>query len=387
MPKLKYTRRSDGRLQAQIYIGSDSSGKKKYKYVYARTQKELQEKINENKILVGKGIDLAAQNDTFGYWGQKWLKFKRSEVSASYYPVLEVNYKKLQSLYNIPIPKIHAADLRDILTELCCRNYSRSTVKKIKNIAVGVIDFAVENRVIEHNVLRNTPLPKYTKPEETRRALTDEEQRWIIDTPHRAQTAAMIMMFAGLRRGELIPLQWSDIDFAAGTISVTKSVEMIDGRPQVKKGGKTYAATRTVYIPAILRDYLQSIAKSKSSLLVCPSASGKMISNSAWRRLWDGYLCDLNFKYGDFDSYLGGKPKSKYQPGGVPFVIPRFTAHWLRHTFITTMYLSGVDLMTAKEQAGHADIHVTMQIYTHLDSVYKKKSIEKLDSYLREKYG
>ncbi len=53
------------------------------------------------------------------------------------------------------------------------------------------------------------------------------------------------------------------------------------------------------------------------------------------------------------------KPKSKMAPGGVPIIIPKFTAHWLRHTFITMMYMAGVDVLTAAKQAGHADIKVT----------------------------
>ena len=69
----------------------------------------------------------------------------------------------------------------------------------------------------------------------------------------------------------------------------------------------------------------------------------------------------------------------KFAPKKLPMVIPHFTPHWLRHTFIILMYLSGVDVLTAQQQAGHADISTTMQIYTHLDSVHKKKQINKLD--------
>ena len=92
-------------------------------------------------------------------------------------------------------------------------------------------------------------------------------------------------------------------------------------------------------------------------------------------------------KYADFGNYIvNGKPMerptSKCKPGGVPILIPQFTAHWLRHTFITMMYLSGVDVLTAAEQAGHSDIKVTMGIYTHLDAEYKQRTMEKLDNYL-----
>ena len=62
--------------------------------------------------------------------------------------------------------------------------------------------------------------------------------------------------------------------------------------------------------------------------------------------------------------------------------IPNITAHWLRHTYATLLYLSGVDILTAKEQLGHADIQTTLNIYTHLDTIYKQKQVLKLDEYL-----
>ena len=57
-------------------------------------------------------------------------------------------------------------------------------------------------------------------------------------------------------------------------------------------------------------------------------------------------------------------------------------AHWLRHTFATMLYFAGVDILTAKEQLGHADIKTTLAIYTHLDKKHKRKEIDKLDVYL-----
>jgi integrase len=48
------------------------------------------------------------------------------------------------------------------------------------------------------------------------------------------------------------------------------------------------------------------------------------------------------------------------------------------------MYLSGVDILTAKEQAGHSSIKTTMEIYTHLDNKFKKASMAKMDDYLNE---
>ena len=366
MARMKNTARSDGRVQSRVYLGGG-----KYKYVYAANSKELQEKVNELKTKLGKGIDLAAERDSFGSWGDRWLRRKANRVSKNWAKALDINYRKLEPLLHMEVTELRRIDLEDVLTALAEQGYSERVLKAVRDIAGGIMEMCTENCVIEYNPFRTVELPKVrSKPENERRALTPQERHWIEETPHRAQTAAMIMMYAGLRRGELIPLLWSDIDLKKGTISVNKSVEMLGGRPSVKSGGKTEHATRIVYIPQVLVDYLKPLS-GNSFGLVCPSAQGTMMTDSAWKRLWSSYIKDLNLKYADFGSYIvNGKPmerpNSKCRPGGVPILIPQFTAHWLRHTFITLMYLSGVDVLAAAEQAGHSDIKVTMGISIHI---------------------
>ncbi len=89
-------------------------------------------------------------------------------------------------------------------------------------------------------------------------------------------------------------------------------------------------------------------------------------------------MADLNAKYG----YHG--EESKKRPGGLPMRIEPFTPHQLRHTFCTLMYFAGVDVLTARDQMGHKDISVTLGIYTSLDKKFKKKKINRLDSYLKK---
>lgn len=387
MPKYNFTKRSDGRYQTKVYTGTKDN-KKQYKYLYASTIKELDKKVQELRLKLGKGLDLSADRDTFGYWGERWLKLKKIEVSAKRYESYYGRFANLSAIHNIAITKLKAADIQDIILEYadasCERTgkpYAKQTLTEIRNTAKQIINLAIENRVLDYNCASAVKIPK-SAATSTRRALTPEEQRWITDTPHRAQTAAMIMMYAGLRRGELIALTWQDIDLSARTITVNKSVEMISGKPNIKYGGKTAAATRTVYIPGKLVNYLSNVPHHIG--LVCPTVKGTPMTDTAWRRLWESYLADLNLKYGEWDSCFqtNGKAPNKYAPKKSPFIIPKITPHWLRHTFITMLYLADVDVLTAKEQAGHADIKTTMAIYTHLDETHKKKNVSKLDKYL-----
>lgn len=374
----KAKRRPDGRYGARVNLGN-----KQYKYVCANTPKELDEKILQIKLKLGKGLDLGTEHDTFDDWGQRWLEKKKRKVSEKWYTALTINYRKLGQIHNFPVSKLKAIDLEDVLDSLADEHYSARVIKAVRNIATGVMQMCVDNRVIDYNPFMASETPKADpKKIDERRALTDEEQRWIRETPHRAQLPAMIMMYAGLRRGELLALQWSDIDMNAHTITVSRSVNFDKSDHLViKKGGKTENAQRVVYIPQRLVDYLKQ--QPRTSLYVVPAVSGKIMSASAWRSLWDTYIKDLNIKYGDFGKIIGkdGKPmerpKSKTRPGGVPIVIPRFTAHWLRHTYITLLYMSGVDVLTAAKQAGHADIKTTVNIskgHTNQSSHYSIKS-------------
>lgn len=384
---IKNTKRKDGRVKASVYLG-----KGKYKYVYASNNRELDRKVQEIKLQLGKGIDVSAERDTFGQWAERWLKLKKLEVSNGRYNTYSYRVKNLEPIASMQIGKIRTADIQDIIIGLSADGYALKTLKDVKNAASQIFRLAVDNRVIDYNPAVSVKLTAEA-PKETRRALTTEEQQWILaPSENRGKRAAMIMMYAGLRRGELIPLLWTDINLEKKTINVNKAVEMINGKSIVKDCTKTAAGMRTVYIPKVLADYLAAEPRN-NSLLVCPNASGGMMSESAYKRVWDSYLAELNFKFGDFSNVLvpneqSGKmeqyekPKSRFAPKKIPFVIPRITAHMLRHTFITLMYIAGVDLLTAKEQAGHADVQTTMEIYTHLDSIYKSKQIEKLDEYL-----
>lgn len=383
----KNAQRADGRYKAAV-----SLGKGKYKYVYAKSNRELDRKVAELKVKLGKGIDVAAKYDTFGEWAELWLKNKKTTVAYKRWTSYKAGINKFEELYNVPISKVRTVDLQTVINEQFADGKSKQTLEIYKMACSQVFKLAIANRVTEWNPATAVTIPKGA-PQEEKRALTEEEQQWIINTPHRAQTAAMIMMYAGLRCGELIPLLWTDIDFNAKTINVNKSVAVEEGGTKIKDGAKTESSERVIFIPDKLVDYLATVDR-KNNLLVCPSAKGKVMSGTSWKRLWDSYLSELNRLYGNFDNqvvFVNGKatqfklPQSKHNPHKVPFVIPNITAHWLRHTYITMLYLAGVDVMTAKEQAGHADIKTTMQIYTHLDKKYKVKQIDKLNDFLAAK--
>ena len=388
MARKKNTTRKDGLIAVQIYLGIDENGKRKYKTVYGKTQPEVDAKAQDIKAAMRKGLDVAAERDIFGEWAKRWLKIKTSEVSHSQAGGYRARIDYINSfLGDMQITKIKQIDLQEIINSLAHNNpntgkpASKRLLEITKSTMHQIFELARENRVLDYNPTDAVKLLK-NAPTEKRRALTDEEQQWILSTEHRAKRAAMIMMYAGLRRGELVPLTWNDIDLKAKTISVSKSAERTSNTFTVKAGAKTDAGVRTVDIPAILADYL--MAEKREGIFVCEKISGGMHTESSWVRMWESYLLELNLAHGDFSPFQN-KPKSKYDPGGVPFVIDKITPHMLRHTFATLLYFAGVDILSAMQQLGHADIKVTLGIYTHLDKIYKRRSMSKLDDFIIER--
>lgn len=77
MPKKTNTRRADGRIVVQVYVGS-VDGKRKYKSVYGKTQKEADQKAAELRAQLHRGVDLISENRTFAFWANRFLISKKT---------------------------------------------------------------------------------------------------------------------------------------------------------------------------------------------------------------------------------------------------------------------------------------------------------------------
>lgn len=378
-------KRADGRYCAQIYLGRDTSGKKRYKSVYAKSPAELKEKEAAVRLQLGRGLDVLSQRDSFATWADDWLRLKEKENITSRQMD---NYRRAvklweDELHGYEIGQVRADDIERVLITLSDKGLSQRTINLYRSTIAQIMRRAV-GRVIATNPADQVELSAVGRREEQRRALTAEEQRWIWDTPHRAQPVAVIMMLSGLRRGELAALTWNDFDLDGRTITVNKVIEYdSNGVPTLRHVTKSAAGMRTVDIPQRLADYMRGMPR--NNFLVVPSAHGGVMTESAWAKLWRSYMRELNRKYGTrTPANLARLQSGRPGPKALDMTIPNITMHWLRHTFCTLLYLAGVDVIQACAQMGHADVSTTLRIYTHLDAVHKRKSVSKLDAYLSE---
>lgn len=364
MAKKSNKKRADGRIAVQVYLGS-VDGKRKYKTVYGATQKEADAKADEIRASLSKGIDiLAGENKTFEFWANAWLKNLAKTTTPDWHHTCEIRTQVwIDFLGKADITKIKTCDLDEIIDTLKNNNpyvnkpSSKKTLIEYKNIIFRIFEFGIQNRVLVFNPAKYITIPNGT-PKHTREPLTNEQINYFLETPHQIQIAALIMIYAGLRRGELVALTWNDIDFEKKTITVNKSINF---KSNIIKGPKTIAGYRTVPLPELLIPYLNDAEK--NSIYVC-NYKGQMHTNSTWGSQWRSYIKIIEEKYG---------------------VELNTSAHCLRHTYCTILYEAGVDVLTAKELMGHSDISTTMGIYTHLRQSHEQKNISKLNDYIDKK--
>ena len=91
-------------------------------------------------------------------------------------------------------------------------------------------------------------------------------------------------------------------------------------------------------------------------------------------------VCEYNYG-GNISKY-----DPKYKTTVLPVKIEKFTPHYLRHTFATLLYLEGVDVVTAKQFLGHADISTTVNIYTDLENFNKAELSEEYIKKLKNRF-
>ena len=372
----------DGRYHAQVYLGRDVTGKRVVKSVANKSKEEVQKLCDQIERDHRESIAVAGGEATFSKWTEKWLSYKTSAIGAkqacAYGGMIA---RALPGFGNRKLRLIQTYDIQEFIDRLASCNpttgrpTAKRTLKAYKDMFSQIFEFAIMNRAIDFNPARYVAIPR-NAPNKTRRALTEQERQWIEKTAHRMQPMAMIMLYAGLRRGEVIPLEWSDIDFNADTISVTKAVTFIKGQPQLKPP-KTEAGYRKVFLCAKLKEYLLGYKeRAPDNELVCPGLSGGMYTESGFKKGWLSFQREMNIT-----SELNPLRKSKYDPRFSTLDIDNITPHMLRHSFCSMMYESGVSVKTAQGQMGHASSAVTLGIYTHISDAFSREEMQKMNRF------
>lgn len=354
---------------------------KKYKHRHREIYKGVSIDIKADTIpdLIGKlerkrtSIDqqVIDPNMKLADFVQLWLETYREEtVGADWYSNLcyIVFNKIVPSIGNKPVEKIHVIDIQNFLNQ--CSEYSNEYLNKIFQTTKQIFKSAYLNGMIKTDYTLHLTKPKGKKVN-SRRSITDCERDVLLRVlsgeiteayattkkyqinpkPHRGNLFCKFSLYCGLRPSEAAALQWKDINFTNGVLSVTKAWD----KNGIEKYPKSDAGIRKIPIPKIFLDELRTFKRDpfESPTLI----DGKPPTIARRRAMWTNVKRLMNIGMG-CRVY-----RNELIP---PFPLADdFVMYNLRHTYCTDLEKAGVPINVASRLMGHSDISITAKIYTH----------------------
>ncbi|MFH0812849.1 MAG: tyrosine-type recombinase/integrase [Pseudomonadota bacterium] len=336
----------------------DQFGKRHWETL-GTNKKEAEERLAKRLLQVGnETFRTESKTQTFGEIAERWfetvIRPNKRPTTVDYYQILKDRHL-LPHFESIKVGRIDPLHIERFMKEkLSEGSLSKVTINKIVTALGSILSYAVRHRYIDYNPVAS--IEKFRKSGEEqsgeRRYLKPEEIRTLLEKAEpRYKALFLAAVLTGLRQGELLGLQWGDIDWTRKQIIVRRSLS---------KGKfynpKTTTSRRSVDMPPEL------IAELKRWKLACP-------------------ISDLDLV---FPNELG-KPENSsnmMKRGFIPTLrraeLPKITFHQLRHTYSSLLIKQGEHPKYIQSQMGHSSIKVTMDTYGHLMEDVNQEAAKRL---------
>ena len=390
MPRKKPKQRADGRYCA-VYRG---------KQFMADSPDEALRLRDEYKYRCEHGYDDLRPVTVKQYSGE-WLPlYKQNKVQLNTYNQYAILFEKLNRVIgNHQMSSVTPDDAARVWKQF--DGQSRSQIKKAAYLYRRLFDSARESGYCRRNPFRSEVVTVPRGTSGSHRAITDEERRLIETTPHRLQLGAMLMLYAGLRRGELLALQYNHVH--QDHIVVHQAVTFAGADPELK-GTKNESSMRIVPLLDPLRPFFfdENGERLHQFGYVCPAVDGSLCSESAWKRAWESYILALETvlngehkrwyhrthewkqshpeEWAKYQQLKRTKPKDaeEYRLMGWRSVTIR--PHDLRHSFCEWAITNGVGPKTLMNWMGHTDERMIMKIYDHVTAKREDAAVALLNN-------
>jgi integrase len=367
--------RSDGRWIAQVTL--ENGKQKQYR---AKNEKEANVRLRKVLDELERGSLLTEKDQTLKEYLEYWLEHvKRPSLKVgSYLRYRDVlDQQILPALGHLPLRKLKPEHLEAFYARLQTDGradgqggLSAKTVRLIHGVLYQGLEAAVRRRRIAYNVCRDVTLPRVERQEMF--TLTAEEAQRLLATAkgHRLEALLTLALTTGMRRGELLALQWKDVDWESGNLQVRRSVNRYAGQGFKVSEPKTKQSRRKIALPPFV---LEVLKEHRTRQLAERLQAGPT---------WKDYSLVFSNNYGSYlnPSHLGTDLHKLLKKAKLPLV--RF--HDLRHTAASLLLKMNVSPKMVQEILGHSDIEMTLGIYSHVLPGMHEEAMGKMDQLFKQ---
>ena len=279
----------------------------------------------------------------------------------------------LPILGDVLLVEVSPAMIQKLLIDFQRAGYAHATTVKLYNILNGLFEMAFLDDSIPMNpmlkVKRPAPRKDEQPQEESDKAYTVQELSYILSCaaqePLQWQTYISLAADTGLRRGECCGLQWSDIDFKAGTVTVRRNLQ--------------YTTAAGVYATSPKNGKVRVVDVGPETLALLKQLREKQVQSciSKWCFTQEGTA----------DPMHPQSPTRYFKKFGQRYGVKDFHPHKLRHSSASIAITNGADVVSVSERLGHSDTAVTLRMYAHANEESIRRAGQTVRDALKAQHG
>jgi len=360
-------RRSDGRWTGQVYLGW-RDGHRVRKTVQGSTEKDVRDKVRELVRNVRDGTPPPSRTPRLDAFMEQWLVAVRPTLRPSTY----VSYEGTTRLHitphlgRIPLDKLTVEHVAQLLaSKQADSRLSDRSARYVLQVLRNALGKAVRWGVLSRNVATLVDPPRV--PYKEVRVLTPGETSNLLEAARGdpIESLVVVAVSTGLRLGEALGLQWSDVDITRRQLRVNKTLQRVSGLGQILAETKSRRGRRTIFLPVRAAEAFRNeqahqndrrIAAGKDwnpTDFVFTSQTGRPLDQRNVLRMFRRMLRKAR--------------------------LPRMRFHDLRHSCASLLLAEGVSPRVVMETLGHSRISVTMDTYTHVMPTLMRDAADAID--------
>jgi integrase len=350
-----------------VRVRDPETGVSKQKWISGfATKEEAKSARDKARTESRTGIFVSPTKITVREHFEAWWEIKKEKVK----PTTAENYRFLLDRYILPkfgselLKDLSSVRIEKMLIELI-QNHSESTVRLVSIVLSQGLDRAVKDRLLPLNPAKGIERPKGKKRTVT--PYTSSELKTLLGEleDHRLFAFFRVLAYTGARRGEVLALRWSDLEFENATLTISKNRTRIGKTVIEQESTKGGDGRRTVQLGAETLKLLKDHRKRQ--------LQERIKAGSLWQ--------DSNFIFTQ-ENGLPLDPSTPYQLFkriAKKLGLRSESLHSIRHLHATELLNAGVGIHEVKEQLGHSDISTTLRIYAHIRPEQKQELADRFE--------
>ncbi|HER9932107.1 TPA: site-specific integrase [Streptococcus pyogenes] len=370
--KIKEHKKKNGTIvyRANVYLGTDQvTGKKAKTSVTGRTRKEVKQKAKHAQdefISNGYTVTKVVPIKNYQELAELWLESYQLTVKPqTFIATKRMLYNHLIPIFGtMKVDKLTVSYIQRFINDLSNQLVHYGVVHSINR---RVLQYGVSLQLLPFNPARDVMLPKVPKKENKAiKFIAPEDLKALMAYMEKLANKKFsyffdyvlysVLLATGCRFGEVVALEWSDIDLENGTISITKNYSRLlklIGTPKSKAGVRVISIDKkTINLLRLYKNrqrqlFIETGARVSAVVFSTPL---KEYQNMATRQeSLDRRITEVG--------------------------IPRFTFHAFRHTHASLLLNAGISYKELQYRLGHATLAMTMDIYGHLSMDKEKEAV------------